>query len=287
MKITKFAVIGATAGVLGGLLVGAPALAVDTMTSLSYSPTTLRSGDTLTTTVNGSSAAVNYGFDGCFGELYYGVQTYGNVSNAVNFFTGGTSGQENMYAYDLVYTGEGWANTDCSGGTRPGGNPDWSGTYTVTPQVVIDPVTLTVGESASAPRTYTDKSATGTSPFDWSLGGQFAAEMDIDCTLSLSTSNNPNLPDGITIDETWVPNGSQPVLSFEGTPTEATIGTYKTCLSLSDGNGNLANAWVDVTVKAAALPNTGMDQSALGFAAGAAALLALLGVGFVVRRRLS
>lgn len=286
MKITKFAVIGATAGVLGGLLVGAPALAADTMTSLSFSPTTLRSGDTLTTTVNGSSADVNYGFAGCYGEFLYGYSDYSNISNPNSFYTGGTSVEENLNAYDLVYIGEGWDGADCSGGTRPGGTPDWSGTYTTTPQLVIDPVTLTVGKSPSAPGTFTDKSSTGVSPFDWSLGGQFAAETDSECSLS-PTANDPNLPDGVTIDDTFSQNGSEPVLSFVGTPTEASIGTYKTCVSMSDGNGTTAYAWVDVTVKAAALPDTGINQSALGFAAGAAALIALLGVGFVVRRRAS
>jgi LPXTG-motif cell wall-anchored protein len=285
LKSLTFAGLAVVAS-LGSAMIATPAFASPNpaLTSISVSPSTYRSGDLLTVTANGSTTGT-YGFYGCEFTTFNGapISTIGINDN--DYVDGGTgvSYAPNYFAEPVQYRVYGYAGNNC---TDPvSGSPTWdTSVFTVTPQLVVDDISLTVGVAPSASNAYTDASPTGVSPFNWTLGGSFTALPDNYCGITFSSVTDATLPAGITVDDTYSANGEEPQLTLLGSPAAGSEGTYKTCVSLTDGYVG-SYAWVNITVTAATLPATGIDASALGLIVLGALVAMGIGAGFVVRRR--
>lgn len=252
-SINKLPLLGiAVASVLALVGASSAALANGTdVTTFTASPTTLRSGDTLTYLVNGSSApnASVDTFTGCY-VYWINDQPFRNqIVGAISLPISGTTA--NYTAQNQTFRFAGWAGDTCVAPT-PAGDPDWdTGTITITPQVVIDvnAVSVVEGEPVTAASfPYSEKSSTGTSPFNWATGGSFSQEAAGTCGLQQNT-----LPQGVSIDTATSSNGQAPLLKLTGTPAENSAGTYETCVKLqanTSGGGfnGSATAVMRVTV---------------------------------------
>ncbi len=253
------------------------------LTSYVVDPSTYRSGETVTMIANGSTSGT-YAFSGCEFTVLNGLPLYQqNISENNYLQAGATTGSTNPFADTMTYRVYGYAGVSCSDPVS--GTPTFdTGITTVTPQIEIDPILLTVGTTPPSSSPYTTKSATGNSPFAWTTGGWFTAMSDSDCAITPGGAGAPSLPAGVTLDDTVSPAGDAPTFTLQGSPAAGSAGEYKLCVSLSDGSVTLP-AWATITVADSALPATGLDATALGLAALSALVTAALGLGFVVRRR--
>ena len=275
----------AVAASLGSAMIATPAFAFPNpaLTSLAISPTTSRSGDLVSVTANGSTSG-DYSFYGCEFTDLDGVPLTPVPQGDSDYARGGVQlVTPNYFAESLTLRIYGYAGNNCSDPVS--GSPTFdTGAFTVTPQLEIEPIELTVGAAPEASSPYSDASATGESPFNWAAGGAIFATADNNCGVKLNPYNGESLPIGITVDGSASANGQAPTLSLKGTPAAGSAGTYKTCFTLFDGTTR-AYAWATITVKEPALPATGFDATALGLIGLGALIATVVGVGFVIRRR--
>lgn len=284
-NFTKILTIGSVAGIALATLVGVMPAQAATVTSFTASPTTVRSGETISFTVNGSTTpnSASDTFTGCYVYFIDGTPITNPVNGAISLPGQSAYEWDNFSGVDSTLRFAGWAGENCS--PLPTGTPTFdTGIITVTPQVVIDPVTLEVGKpitTASFPYSY--KAAGGTYPFDWTTGGQFT-ETDADsCNNIAVPAFTTALPDGVTIDDTLSANGESPNLVLSGTPK--TVGTYDVCLRLEGDSDGVAFAWMTIMVEEPKLPATGLDSAVIATAAGGAGIVAAAGLFLVAMRR--
>ncbi len=284
----KFAALGTVAGIalaLGSVATSAIAGPPPVVTSLTVSPTTLRSGETFTFTVNGTSAPDSSvdTFTGCYVYWVDGVPIQNQVSGAIAL-PANPFAWANYSAVDSTLRYAGWAGATCGvGDTLPTGTPTWdTGVMTITPQVAIDPITLPVGTAISQSSfPYTYKSTAGNAPYDWALGGQWTEVSESICSTA-TTAFTSALPTGVSVDDTVSAAGDAPLLALTGTPT--TAGTYKVCMQLNSLSGQ-ATAYMTIVVEEPKLPATGLDATQVIAVAGGAVALAAAGAALVLVRR--
>lgn len=262
-----------------------PAFAVNpALTSFAVNPATYRSGDPVTFTANGQSSG-DFSFIGCERMTMNGLPMYSNDISDLDYVTAGVAAPfvPNYFAEPITVQAVGYAGASCSDPVS--GSPTWdSGVLTITPQVEIDPIALKIGEPVAAVHPYTDASATGASPFDWSSGGAFIPQDDTACGINPLNGDGPSLPEGVSFDGAPSANGEAPDFLLEGTPAAGSAGEYKSCFLLTDGSAAFP-VWATITVTEPALPATGADASALALAALGAVAVVGTGIGLVVRRR--
>lgn len=291
MKRSTFVAFGLVVGVSGAALLGAvPASAYTEITSFTISPSTFRGGDEITLTVNGQTSG-EFSYSGCVVAFFDGEPyAAGDYDPGAPPVVAGTLPSDliNRSGEDILYQGMGYAGS-CST-LLPTDTPAWStNVMTITPQLVIDPVSLVAGSDAPVTASYTTVSPGGVSPFNWgnSFGGDFRELDPSNCSvLAPSSIGDSQLPSGVTISDAQSPSGSAPSLVLEGAPAAGSEGTYKVCVGIEDGNGQPSSAWMNVTV-VAALPATGLDSFVMAAAAGFAGLLGLTGALFLVLRKRS
>jgi len=270
---------------LGLAMIATPAFALPNpaLTSLAMSPTTARSGDSVIVTANGSTSG-DFSFNGCEFTDLNGAFLSAVPRGDNDYARGGAQVlTPNLYAESLTFRVYGYAGNNCSDPVS--GSPTFdTGAFTITPQLEIEPIELTVGATPAVSSPYSDASATGESPFNWSAGGSIYATFDENCGVNIAPYNGESLPEGVTVDGSLSDNGQAPTLSLKGTPAAGSAGTYKTCFTLFDGTTR-AYAWATITVKEPTLPATGLDASALGLIGLGALSATVIGAGFVIRRR--
>ncbi len=293
-RFTRTITIGAVVGLAGvGLFGVAPAMAGSnaTATTLSMSPTTVRAGEPTVLTINGLTTG-SFEFTGCEGSFFNGLETY-DYYIGETLAAGPTPTPPNLTANDLVGGYEIWSGVQCGAdNTRPVGTADMTtGDITITPQLQVESVTANVGTQLVGASGYTEKSATGSTPFEWTLGGAFAVLPAASCGLAAGSVDAGALPAGVTLDETTSAANTAPVFTLSGTPAVGTEGDYKVCINLHDGYSDSALAWLTVSVLAPqpaavpALANTGANDAAVPATVGGSLLALALGSLLVVRRQ--
>ena len=290
MKKSTSVALGLVVGLSGAaMLASAPALAYTEITSFTISPSTFRGGDEISLTVNGQTSG-EFSYSGCTVALINGEPYAASDYEPTNppIVAGNISSDLiNMYGDDLLYQGMGYAGA-CST-IQPTDTPAWvTNVMTITPQLIIEPVSLAVGSAGSVEAGYTTASPGGESPFNWSgvYGGVFQELDPSECTPTLGPLSlaDSELPAGVTISDVQSPSGSAPSLVLEGAPAAGSEGTYKVCVEIQDSNGMPSAGWLNITV-AAALPATGLDGLVMAVAAGFAGLLVMAGATFLVLRK--
>ena len=288
MKLKKFAAIGTVAGIalaLGSVATSAVAGPPQAVTTYTASPTTVRSGEQITYTANGSTNPNDsWTFVGCYVYWIDDVQ-FNNTINGPFFPLVGPIESRNFRGVDSTFRAAAWSGQSCVTGAEPAGTPTFdTGILTTTPQVVVDPITITVGKEISqASFPYTYEAAGGGYPFDWSTGG-FFAEVTSDTCAGMLNAFISELPAGVSLNEDVSANGTAPDLVLSGTPT--TVGTYDVCVELEGYSDGAASAYMTIIVEEPKLPATGLDVvQAITLAASASVLAALGAVLVLVRRR--
>ena len=292
MKRRVLVALGLSLGLGTSAVAGlTPAAALDSVTSYSVSPTTFRGGDDVLVTINGQTSG-SYTFTGCVVYFFDGIPAFSSdYGPSTPPFEAGTMTTQilNRSGEDVQYESRAYSGL-CSS-VSPSDTSVWSTNATITPQLVINPVALTVGASGPVTVDYTTASPGGVSPFDWTsgYGGDFRElePSNCDATLAPVSLADSELPAGVTISDTQSPSGSAPALVLNGTPGSDAVGTYKVCVGIADDMGETSAAWMTVTVSAAALPTTGLDSFVMAAAAGFAGLLGLTGAFFLVLRKRS
>jgi LPXTG-motif cell wall-anchored protein len=288
---SRAAAIAAVAGAISlsaGLLGADAALASPNpaIVTITETPTFVRGGDQVTTTINGQTSGY-YSFTGCFARQNWdGVwQTYDYAEN--EFYPAETFYEHNYFAYDRVFTSQGYEGVTCPlDNSLPVGNPTWSiATRTVTPSLEIDPVTVEIGVTPSDDISYSLYGPGGQTNLDVSAGAHFSSLPDAQCTLNGGDPNLSSLPAGLGIDSTVSLAGQFPDLKLTGTAEPGTEGSYLVCMNIQNELNQDFDAWMTVTVVPASLANTGRDSALLAGIAGVSVLALAAGAILVLRRR--
>lgn len=295
-KFSRLIAVGVGLGVMGAGLLGiAPATAAQypVATTLSVSPSTVRSGESTVTIINSLSTG-SFRFIGCQGSSFAGVENYAdyNIGSPLIMTAESSPTPFNYSAENLVFGYELWSDVSCgAGGTRPAGSPDMtSGNITITPQLQIEPVTATAGSALVGSPVATEKSVGGNTPFEWDGGGAFTLSPSSACSLSFAAVDTAALPTGLSLDETTSASNTAPVITLTGAPAVGTEGSYRVCVNLSDSFAHGAFAWLDVTVMAPpvvvpALANTGANDAAVPATIAGSLLALVFGSCLAVRRQ--
>lgn len=185
-----------------------------------------------------------------------------------------------------------WSGIACgAGATRPAGAPDMTtGNVTISPQVLIEPVTATVGSAIVGSPVSSDRSVIGSTPFDWSGGGAFTLAPSTACRVMFTSVDTAALPAGLSLDGATSAANTAPVITLTGAPAAGTEGSYRVCVNLSDSFAHGAFAWLDVTVMTPpvvvpALANTGANNTAVPATIAGSVRALILGSALVLRRQ--
>lgn len=286
-KLTKTIAFGAAVGIalaLGGVATSAMAGPPQTVTTLTASPTTIRSGESITFTVNGSTDTTQaWSFVGCYAYWINGYQINNQVNGAFNPLVGPIE-YINISGTNSTLRFAGWSGETCVTDGEPATPATFdTGDLTTTPQLVIDPITIPVGSAIStASFPYTSQATGGSTPFNWATGGSWFETTTDACGLNLTYFVSA-LPTGVTVDETTSASGSAPNLKLAGTPT--TVGSYEVCMELEGDTAGSSTAFVTIVVEEPKLPATGLDVAQVVALGGGASALAAIGVALVLVRR--
>ena len=258
---------------------------VPPLVSLTFSPSTVASGEDILGSVNGSATGVAY-FAGCIRTT---INDYVEENELVpsgdpttTQVSGGSGSTQNYSAENMTVQVKYYLNLDCDA-VHPRTVPTVSSNVaTVLPMLTFDPLNLVEGQTLDSEAPY---SLSGLY-FDWADGGNVSVVTDINCgpqSIDPLTDDAPTeLPIGLEVTSVATDSG-EPTLAFAGTVPAGAAGNYRACVSMRDNFGRKAYSWVTFNVSAppAALAATGADNAsstlpATGLAAG------LLAAGLVL-----